>query len=183
MCIDASKSQVYRVDSSPVVVGDGAVLVAWIGATVAAATGVTVLKMGFYNRGKKEVWLSLCFVFSKNISKRIGQNDFNLCNRVRNGFLSSNGRVGGQGDPCGRVTWGWRALNTQGRLGWVDRHSWTTRIQKDKIIFYSSTAINSVHVFDLNLMHLTRVPFLQSGQPLWWWPEIEVWWQSLEPLL
>lgn len=47
MCIDASESQVYRVDLSPVVEGDGAVLVAWIGATVAAATGVTVLKMGF----------------------------------------------------------------------------------------------------------------------------------------
>lgn len=135
---------------------------------------------------KKEVWFSLCFVFFKKkkiFQNILGQNDLNLCNRVRKGFLSSNGRVGGQGDPRGRVTWGWRALNTQGRLGWVDCHRRTTRIQKDKIIFYSSTAINSVHVLYLNWMHLTRVPFLQSGQPLWWWPETEVWWQSLEPLL
>lgn len=38
----------------PIVVVDGTVLVATIGATVAAATGVTGLKIGFYGEKKIE---------------------------------------------------------------------------------------------------------------------------------
>lgn len=43
----------------PIVVVDGTVLVATIGATVAAATGVTVLKMGFCWRKKKREMISV----------------------------------------------------------------------------------------------------------------------------
>lgn len=39
----------------PVVVAEGALLVAKIGATVAAATGVTVLKIGFCRQNKHKV--------------------------------------------------------------------------------------------------------------------------------
>ena len=45
----------------PIAVVDGTVLVATIGATVAAATGVTVLKMGFCLEQKKERKKDLLF--------------------------------------------------------------------------------------------------------------------------
>ncbi len=50
----------------PVVVSDCAVLVNWIGATVAAATGVTVLKMGFYDRAKEMYNFLLFLYFQKD---------------------------------------------------------------------------------------------------------------------
>lgn len=51
-----------RVIEIPIVVVDGTVLVATIGATVAAATGATELKIGFCEREKK----------NSNLQKKVG---------------------------------------------------------------------------------------------------------------
>lgn len=59
-----------RTASSPIVVVDGTVLVATMGATVAAATGVTGLKMGFCGRridDGAEQNLNDTFVFTERL--------------------------------------------------------------------------------------------------------------------
>lgn len=63
----------------------------------------------------------------------------NLCNRVRQSFLS---RVGGQGDPCGRVPWGRRTLNTQSCWGWVDCQR---RASRSKNSLSDSLCVSKAH--------------------------------------
>lgn len=91
---------------------DGRVLVATIGATVAAATGVTGLKMGFCKEQNHFHWLyKMTFHYCCRKPLRISH----LCHGVRRlRLLSPNCWVRWQRDPCGGVTGCLRPLNTDG---------------------------------------------------------------------
>lgn len=111
----------------PIVVVEGTVFVATIGATVAAATGVTGLKIGFCG---EQIWRTLLYTLWHGMIIQCCPWQSTVCSNLCHGvcglwFLSPNCRVRWQCDPCRRVPRRLRPLNANSGWRRVNSQTWT----------------------------------------------------------
>lgn len=120
----------------PIVVVEGTVFVATIGATVAAATGVTGLKIGFCGEQMRRTLIYILAwndysVFSMAVC-------INLCHGVCGlWFLRPNCRVRWQRDPCRRVPRCLRPLNANSGWRRVNSQTWTPEKRHSCVKFFT----------------------------------------------